>query len=81
MPAYLLVQGLCPGCQLATWLPRWYGKAEGYISPTYDRNGELVIEHRNAIRKPRTGRAILDCPSGSAISETALHQKGKPETI
>ena len=54
----------CPSCPLHAALPGWYAGAEGYIYiPAYG--------HANATRKPMTGKAILDCPSGHRLSRHA----------
>lgn len=51
---------ICYGCELDTWLPGWYLAAECYA---YDR----TWGHKNARARPKTGRVILDAPSGPRI--------------
>ena len=58
------VQTTCYGCHLDSLIPGWYCGAEGYeYIPAYG--------HANATRKPMTGLAILDCPSGHRLSRFA----------
>lgn len=48
-----LLPELCYDCRLNRWIPEWFSRAEEYSFPP----GQL---HKNATRRPRTDRPILD---------------------
>lgn len=50
---WYLVQGLCEGCRLDTWLPPDYWRKEDYVD-------EPAFGHANATAHPPTGVAFLD---------------------
>ncbi len=52
-PEHLLARGLCPGCQLDTWIPVGYQKSERYQYVE-------AYRHKNATKNPATGLDILD---------------------
>lgn len=54
---------VCYACHLNGYIPKWYMKAERYSYPNV-RSGSLSV----ATRHPKTGKDILDCPSGQRIS-------------
>jgi hypothetical protein len=56
--------GLCYGCHLDQYIPRWYREAEGYVRCETDGT-------RKACRRPRTGLSILDVPGGHRVGDLA----------
>ena len=56
--------GICYGCQLDDYIPRWYRKAEGT-----DTNLDGIVV---AVKSPMTGVEILDMPQPDRVCDLTL---------